>query len=235
MSWTTKILLAVTGAHFLLLAALIFHRAPRARRFEISRVATVDLVDPMEAAIAPEAEEPQPPPPPPEDPPEPPPEPPREDPPPRPEPERPPPPRRVTRRVEAPPPEPDLRRRLTERLSEIRTETPRAAAPERRSAVSGDETFPFGWYEDYLVRRLYELWDQPGRAVVREDQASAMISFRIHRDGRIEGVSVKRSSGSGQLDRSALDAVRRADPLPPLPEGFRGPWRDVNILFELTD
>ena len=232
MALTTKAFLGVVAVHLIILNAFIFYPASAARRFEVSRVTTVNLVEPLEAEVRPAAMKAEPAPPPAAEPPPPP------QAPPKPEPERPLPPPRVIRRVETiPAPKSDLKQRLTQRLSEIGTESSRqpAVAGDRRSAVSGDEKFPFGWYEDYLVRRFYELWEQPGRGAVKGDQASALVSFRIQRDGRIEGISLKKTSGSSLLDQSALEAVRKADPLPPLPEGFRGRWRDVNILFELTD
>ena len=47
-----------------------------------------------------------------------------------------------------------------------------------------------------------------------------LVSFAIDRQGRLRESAVLESSGVAGLDKAALDMLKRADPMPPLPEGF---------------
>jgi len=49
-----------------------------------------------------------------------------------------------------------------------------------------------------------------------------MLGFVIRRDGAVLDAWVEGSSGSPLLDDAAIDMVRRASPVPPLPASFAG-------------
>jgi len=44
------------------------------------------------------------------------------------------------------------------------------------------------------------------------------VTFRMNRQGQVLSSSIARSSGSSALDRAALDTLRRAQPLPAIPD-----------------
>jgi protein TonB len=77
-----------------------------------------------------------------------------------------------------------------------------------------DANFPFVWYLLQVQNRITGNWSRLSSA-----QGRVQVYFRIRRDGGIEGARVESPSGNAALDQSALLAVRRSDPLPPLPEG----------------
>jgi len=77
-----------------------------------------------------------------------------------------------------------------------------------------DADFPFIWYLQQVQNKITGNWNRLSAA-----QGRVMIYFRIKRDGGLEGIRVESPSGDAALDQSALLAVRRSDPLPPLPEG----------------
>ncbi len=59
----------------------------------------------------------------------------------------------------------------------------------------------------------------------------AQVEFRIDREGRIECVALRRSSGSELLDRYVLSAVRLAQPLPARPAQIPSPSLPVSATF----
>lgn len=61
--------------------------------------------------------------------------------------------------------------------------------------------------------------DQANRAGVR---GVVQLIFELDRQGHVLGVWVARSSGSAILDAAAVDTVRRAAPLPPIPAALPG-------------
>ncbi len=221
----TRIILLVALGHLAVLLLLILLAAPRVDKYYTSPVTAVELVSALEIDLPPEEEEaaePEPDPRP--DPvPDPPPEPAVAE-------EAPPPPRKVIRRVAAPEiPKTDLQRRLRERLDRVE------ATPRRPAAVSAPREDPslYSWYYDYIQSRMQDVWKQPTRAAVGRDEPTAVVTFRVFRDGRIENIRLRESSGSQVMDDSVLQAVRTADPLSPLPSGIKGAYEDFLILFEL--
>jgi len=221
-----RILLPVILAHLAILLLLVLIAAPSRDKFYSSPVTAVELVAAVEVAPEPEAPEPA------AEEPEPLPEPIAE---PEPEPDQAeepkPPPRKIVKQVIPPriPPS-DLKQRLRERLERVET-----SAPRRPAAVSSsrDNQFPYSWYKNYVQSKMYNLWKRPPRAAVGKDQATAVVAFRVFRDGHIENIRLQESSGSQVMDDSALQAVRMADPLDALPPEFRGPHHEFLILFEL--
>jgi TonB family protein len=57
------------------------------------------------------------------------------------------------------------------------------------------------------------------------------LNIVIARDGRLLGVELLESSGSVEQDRMLLDAIRQAQPLPPLPGSYRYPTFSAPIRF----
>jgi len=89
-----------------------------------------------------------------------------------------------------------------------------------------DGNFPFVWYLQNVQNAITGNWNRLSSA-----QGRVQIYFRIRRDGSLEGIRVESPSGNGTLDQSALQAVKRSDPLPRLPDGFEGKSLGVRFWF----
>ncbi|MFC3614184.1 TonB family protein [Lutimaribacter marinistellae] len=79
--------------------------------------------------------------------------------------------------------------------------------------------------------KLQAVWGAKIRARIerakrypRGTNASGQVSLAISigRDGQLQGVSIRRSSGNGALDKAAVDAVRRAGRFPAAPKDLPG-------------
>lgn len=86
-----------------------------------------------------------------------------------------------------------------------------------------------------LVRKaMYDAWEQPGG--LRSAMGRQVIaSVRIARDGTVTRAEIIRPTGISILDESVEKALRAVNRLPPLPESYRGPHRDIQIAFELSE
>ncbi len=62
-----------------------------------------------------------------------------------------------------------------------------------------------------------------------------IIIMKIMRDGEIRDIWFEKRSGNSYFDDSILKAVKKSDPLPPLPDGFLGPYYDVGIRFNPSE
>lgn len=94
--------------------------------------------------------------------------------------------------------------------------------------------FPYSWYLSVVQGKVTMSWEQPSARLATDNALSALVSFRIKRDGSIDALTVRRSSGRSTLDQSATRAVRDAAPFPPLPSDYREGYLDVTIEFTLT-
>lgn len=61
----------------------------------------------------------------------------------------------------------------------------------------------------------------PVKAQAKRIQGTVLVFFAIDRTGRVLDFRVRRSSGSPMLDAAAEEMIRRANPLPAMPDGMR--------------
>jgi len=58
--------------------------------------------------------------------------------------------------------------------------------------------------------------------------------MRLERSGRVSDVRVEKSSGDKQFDASAVQAVRRASPFPPVPDSAQSLLGDLRMVLAPT-
>lgn len=125
-----------------------------------------------------------------------------------------------------------------------------AARPARPEREAWDASFPSrgedgraaqnaGGADEYLSlvrRRISELKSFPAEALSEGSRGTAVVGFRLGRDGAVSGVRIVRSSHSPLLDAQARATVLRAAPFPPLPDRFDSDALDlrVPISFEIA-
>ena len=60
---------------------------------------------------------------------------------------------------------------------------------------------------------------------------SVIVSIKIARDGRLMKAWIEKSSGNRRFDSSLMNAVEKAAPFPPLPDGFEEEYLETGIRF----
>jgi len=98
------------------------------------------------------------------------------------------------------------------------------------SSGRGTWRFP-SWYVDLIHNKAFANWTPPPRATTKE----ACVFFEIYRDGRIGNLGVERTSKDSSFDESALLAVKKLEPLPPLPGEFPENSLKVHLTFRQAD
>jgi TonB family protein len=95
------------------------------------------------------------------------------------------------------------------------------ALTERRLAydAKGENLKTNADYDCMLVARLEIQKAFPRQASREKWEGTAQVTFVISREGKLISSSIKATSGWVVLDQAALDTVRRAQPVPPLPDG----------------
>jgi len=96
-----------------------------------------------------------------------------------------------------------------------------------------DENFKFAYYLEVLRERIGYTWAPPMLLGVK-NEVVATVYFKIARDGSISEEKIEKTSSQELFDRAALRAIKNADPLPPLPAGFKGKYLGVHFEFQHT-
>jgi protein TonB len=89
-------------------------------------------------------------------------------------------------------------------------------------------------YQDYFNKireRIKANWIYPYEAGSRGIEGDLNIEFVIAKDGRLQFIQQTRSSGVAVLDAAALNAVKLAQPFPPVPDALAKQALAINGLF----
>ncbi len=83
-----------------------------------------------------------------------------------------------------------------------------------------------------LIRRNWAYSEELDRG---RSNPEAVIIVKIMRNGEIRDVWFEERSGSNYFDDSCLKAIKKSDPLPPLPDGFLQPFHEVGFRFNPSE
>lgn len=86
-------------------------------------------------------------------------------------------------------------------------------------ANKASQNAPVTW-QSQLMAHLEKYRRYPAAARARGAQGVVKVTFRMNRAGRILTSQIQRSSGFSTLDRAAIDTLKRAQPLPSIPESM---------------
>jgi len=89
-------------------------------------------------------------------------------------------------------------------------------------------------YYATIWSRIKRLWTIPQGLLPRED-IEAVVHAQILRDGTITSIGLEKRSGNRYFDDSALRTVKKASPLPPLPEELRDNSLEIGIRFHSAE
>jgi protein TonB len=86
-------------------------------------------------------------------------------------------------------------------------------------------------YFDKIRARIKAKWVYPREAGERGIEGDLNIEFHIAKDGGLAFIELRRSSGVDVLDQAALNAVKLAQPFPPVPDSLSKAGLPINGLF----
>jgi len=93
--------------------------------------------------------------------------------------------------------------------------------------------FPLEQYINVIKELAKGNWEIPSN--LRNSQGSTTILFYIDKKGNSSGAIIDVSSGNTSLDLSALSAVLKSNPFPPLPVGFPADRVGVRFVFAYNE
>jgi protein TonB len=89
-------------------------------------------------------------------------------------------------------------------------------------------------YLDRLRHWLNKYKHFPEEAQKQKQHGQLVVSFTILRDGTVRDPRIERSSGFPLLDDAAVQMLRNASPVPPLPEKYRAAQVAVDLPVEFS-
>ncbi len=113
--------------------------------------------------------------------------------------------------IPPPPPAPPVA--AAEPMPETTAPQSQPAPPASRAASDAEAS-----WEAQLLAHLEQHRRYPAAARARRAEGVAHVQFRMNRQGQVLSAEIQRSAGSAALDRAALETLRRAQPLPAIPD-----------------
>lgn len=106
-------------------------------------------------------------------------------------------------------------------LSEPHAATPAASTPDLPGQVSSDLAGATATrYRELLLAHIGRYRQYPPEARRDRVEGTVWVRFLLDRNGRVVRAWIETSSGRSLLDQEAVAAIRRAEPLPPIPTGL---------------
>ncbi len=84
------------------------------------------------------------------------------------------------------------------------------------------------WYISLIKKKIEENWSLKSFLV----GLSAIISFRIYREGKVENIVIEKSSGYKKFDDSILEAIKSVKKWPEFPEEIKDRYLDITVEFK---
>ena len=86
-------------------------------------------------------------------------------------------------------------------------------------------------YQNRLLNTIKNNWVWAGQ----RSNVRVIVHFNIKDNGEIFGLKIVQPSGNPSYDESVLRAVKKSSPLPPIPEGLRSEFSDIELAFRPED
>jgi colicin import membrane protein len=136
---------------------------------------------------------------------------------------------KIEKKVKTTEDETHVERAISKLESEV--STPQPPGPMEGRPVGG---IPIQFYQMEVEDRIKSNWSYPVALQSGKD-LEAVVVVMVKRDGTILKSEMKKGSSDPIFDESVLRAVKRSDPLPPFPEGYRKSYDEIEIKFNLKD
>jgi protein TonB len=123
-----------------------------------------------------------------------------------------------------------------EEVSEEPAETPSAPSTGVKNVAEVEATdFPYAWYLNLLRTKISDAWDPPSSRLLAGRANQVIIRFYLARDGTASELEIEVVSGVSGLESSARRALQRAQPFPPLPQGYPEDSVVISVRFTVSE
>lgn len=86
-------------------------------------------------------------------------------------------------------------------------------------------------YYSEIWAKIKKEWTLPGDLPKGKTSLETVIVITLNRDGKVQKSSFEKRSGNAHYDQSAMRAIKKAEPLPPIPKEFSDETFEIGIRF----
>jgi TonB family protein len=86
-------------------------------------------------------------------------------------------------------------------------------------------------YYNMIWEKIKKEWTLPGNLPKGKTDLETIIVVIIERDGKIQKSWFEKKSGNAHYDQMSMRAIKKADPLPPIPKEFSDNTFEIGIRF----
>lgn len=123
---------------------------------------------------------------------------------------------------------------IEQRISKIKSRIKESAANIQETGT--EEGLSLRVYASVAKSRIKSNWIYPpALAGLAKKELEAIVILKIKRNGKIVRFWFKKRSNDAIFDRSIVKAIEKSDPLPPLPEGYKKRYEEIEIRFNLSE
>lgn len=94
-----------------------------------------------------------------------------------------------------------------------------------KEKINTEDFYP---YIKTVERKIRENWDPPKN----KQDFRTIASFKINKDGTLNGVKILKSSGDENYDNAAILAISKSSPFKTLPVNFKGNYAEIEFHFD---
>lgn len=89
-------------------------------------------------------------------------------------------------------------------------------------------------YYSVVWSMIKEKWALP-KGILPDDNLEAIVGTKILRNGSVSTLNFEKRSGNRYFDESAIKAIKKAEPFPPLPEWLDRRYIELGIRFHSSE
>jgi colicin import membrane protein len=86
-------------------------------------------------------------------------------------------------------------------------------------------------YYSAIWAKIKKEWTLPGDLPKGKTDLETAIVIIIERDGKVQKSWFEKRSGNAHYDQSTMRAIKKAEPLPPIPKEFSDETFEIGIRF----
>ena len=103
-------------------------------------------------------------------------------------------------------------------------------SPALSAKLGREQSDVLSFYVGEIKRKVFEKWKNPLGS--KNDEAMALVTFRIFKKGNIDKPFIKKSTGNEKLDSLAVQAILDTEPFPALPDELKIPNLHISVQFK---
>jgi TonB family protein len=96
-------------------------------------------------------------------------------------------------------------------------------------------SYQMNLYLTAIWEKIRSSWTLTESLMPAKKDIESIIAIKIRKNGEIVDTNFEKRSGNRYLDESAMRAIKKANPLPPLPDGFHEEYLEIGIRFHPSD